>query len=237
MWGELIEPISSRVSYMVTVGNHEYDHVGLHRDPSGAPPGGWHPHDKTPAGVPWGDLGDDSHGECGVPVSARFNGTGSAGSNGVYWYAFNEGGVHAIVLSSEHDWTRGSRQHAWLAADLAAVDRSATPWVVLATHRMMYTTQLQEAGDYNVSLGFRDHVEPLLKAGKVNLMMVGHQHSYERSCPVFNSSCVPAGASGTVHIVAGSAGATAERGGFSSALGNWSVAHVNDYGYLRIDAK
>ena len=53
-----------------------------------------------------------------------------------------------------------------------------------------YTTQLLEGSDYNVSLGFRDHVEPLLRAGKVNLMLVGHQHSYERSCPVYNGSCV-----------------------------------------------
>ena len=29
-------------------------------------------------------------------------------------------------------------QHAWLAADLAAVDRTRTPWVVLMSHRPMY---------------------------------------------------------------------------------------------------
>lgn len=44
------------------------------------------------------------------------------------------------------------------------------------------------------------------------------------------------GLSGTVHIVVGSAGASAEKGGFSPALGNFSRAHVNDYGYLRVDA-
>lgn len=41
---------------------------------------------------------------------------------------------------------------------------------------------------------------------------------------------------GTVHIVAGSAGATAERGNFSTALGNFSIRHLDDYGYLRVDA-
>ena len=43
-------------------------------------------------------------------------------------------------------------------------------------------------------------------------------------------------APGTVHIVAGTAGATAERGNFSFALGGFSVKHLDDYGYLRIDA-
>jgi len=230
VWGALIEPISSRIPYMVTVGNHEYDHTGSRLDPSGAPSEGWHP--------PWGNFGDDSRGECGVPTAARFSGTGSsvAGANGVFWYSFDEGPVHVTMLSSEHEWTVGSRQYEWLAADLAAVDRAATPWIVLATHRMMYTTQLLEEADYNVSLAFRREVEPLLTRHKVNLMLVGHQHSYERSCAAFDGACVPPGEQGTVHLVVGSAGASLERGGFSPALGHFSLKHVNDWGYLRLDA-
>ena len=230
VWGAFVEPITARVPYMVTVGNHEYDHVGMKAEGSGAPAGGWHPL--------WGNLHDDSHGECGVPVSARFNGTGSAhptveGSNGVFWYSFEEGLVH---MRSEHDWTRGSPQYAWLARDLASVDRAATPWVVLATHRMMYTTQTREQGDYNVSLVFRREVEPLLRQYKVNLMLVGHQHSYERSCAAYAGKCVGAGEHGTVHMVVGSAGASLERGTFDPSLGEFSLKHVNDWGYVRLDA-
>jgi hypothetical protein len=218
---------------MVTVGNHEYDHIGKRIEWSGAPAGGWHPS--------WGNLGDDSHGECGVPTAARFNGTGSAhptveGSNGVFWYSFEEGPVHVVVMSSEHDWTRSSRQYRWLAADLASVDRSATPWVILATHRMMYTTQTREQGDYNVSLVFRREVEPLLREHKVNLMLVGHQHSYERSCAAFDGKCVADGEQGTVHMVVGSAGASLEKGPFDPSLGEFSLKHVNDWGYIRLDA-
>mmetsp|Transcript_14424 Transcript_14424/g.17316 ORF Transcript_14424/g.17316 Transcript_14424/m.17316 type:complete len:180 (+) Transcript_14424:37-576(+) len=141
-------------------------------------------------------------------------------------------------MSSEHDWTVGSIQYKWLANDLAsaASNRTLTPWIVLATHRMMYTTQLQEEGDFKVSLAMREHLEPLLYKYRVNLMLVGHQHSYERSCPAYKGECVDDGVSGTTHIVAGSAGASAEKGGFSPSLGNFSVAHVNDYGYLRLSA-
>ena len=77
-----------------------------------------------------------------MPVTARFNGTGSKGSNGVYWYSFDEGGVHVTVLSSEHDWTRGSVQHLWLQNDLQSLNRTATPWVVLATHRYPNTIRI-----------------------------------------------------------------------------------------------
>lgn len=40
-------------------------------------------------------------------------------------------------VSSEHDIEPGSRQHLWLDADLAAVDRSITPWVIVTAHRPM----------------------------------------------------------------------------------------------------
>ncbi|RHY40489.1 hypothetical protein DYB30_008486 [Aphanomyces astaci] len=68
--------------------------------------------------------------------------------------------------------------------------------------------------------------------GECGVPTVGHQHSYERSCPVFNGMCVD---EGTVHIVAGSAGAELETSGFSPSLGKWSVAHVNAWGYLRAE--
>jgi len=245
VWGTLVEPITSRVPYMVTVGNHEYDHVGSHPEPSGAPPGGWHPNGTSP--VPWGNLGDDSRGECGVPVWARFNGTGSANpnqeqqgplsatSNSVYWYSFNEGPVHVIMLSSEHDWRQTSRQYAWLEADLEAVNRSQTPWVVLGTHRMMYETETACDSDYALSLAFRSEVEPLLNRSKVNLMVVGHQHSYERSCPAFQGECVEDGVSGTVHMVVGSAGAHVQSGTFNRNNTKFSLKHANTYGYIRLD--
>jgi len=233
VWGMLVAPIAARVPYMVTVGNHEYDHAGARAESSGAPPGGWHP--------PWGNLGDDSHGECGVPVAARFNGTGSAdaavlGANGVFWYSFEEGGVHVVMLSSEHDWTVGSRQYAWLAADLGSVDKRATPYIVLATHRMLYTTQGHEEADYNVSLHFRAQLEPLLRRYKVDLVLVGHQHSYERVCAAFAGTCVPPGERGTTHMVVGSAGATLEKGPFDPRLGNFSLKHANAFGYVRLHA-
>jgi hypothetical protein len=259
LYMELIAPIASRVAYQVSVGNHEFDYdwnATGGSDPSGDQPGGWHPGRSNNRS--WGNFGDDSRGECGVPTSARFNGTGTAaarlsagrgsdagsaavaddGSNGIYWYSFDEGGVHVVMMSSEHDWRNGSVQQAWVERDLAAVNRTATPWIVLATHRMMYTTQLLEAGDYAVSLALRAHCEHLLRRYKVNLMLVGHQHSYERSCEVWNGTCVDAarGERGTTHIVAGSAGASLEKGGFSPALGNWSVKHINAWGYTRIDA-
>ena len=82
-----------------------------------------------------------------------------------------------------------------------------------------------------MSLGLRENLEPLLRKYKVNLFLVGHQHSYERIAPVYNGTIVE---KGTVHLTVGSAGATHEKGGFKNK--SWSVKHVDDYGYIRLDA-
>ncbi|RLN02479.1 hypothetical protein BBJ28_00012813 [Nothophytophthora sp. Chile5] len=233
MWDEffhIIEPYATRLPYMVSIGNHEYDYMtGGANDPSGAVGADgrmdFHPD--------WANFGEDSSGECSVPMFHRW--VAPANGNSIYWYSFDYGGVHVIQMSSEHDWRRGSKQYKWIENDLKAVDRAKTPWVVLTSHRMMYTTQLGEEADGEVGVHFRKEMEDLLWEHKVNLMLVGHQHSYERSCAVRNGKCIPDG-KGPVHIVVGSAGAGLEKQGFSSKLGEWSVSHVNDWGYLRVEA-
>ena len=50
------------------------------------------------------------------------------------WYSLDIAGVHWITLSNYHDFTSGSPQYNWLKADLAAIDRTVTPWVMVNTH-------------------------------------------------------------------------------------------------------
>ena len=116
----------------VGIGNHEYDHnVGGEKDPSGAPvPGGFQPS--------WGNFNsNDSNGECGVPMVRRFHMPDNG--RGIFWYSFNYGTVHITHLSTEHDFFPGSPQYEWMISDFAAVDRSVTPWLILAGHRCVRT--------------------------------------------------------------------------------------------------
>ena len=71
---------------------------------------------------------------------------------------------------------------------------------------------------------------------KVNLMLVGHQHSYERSCAAYKGECVEDGVSGTVHMVVGSAGAHLQDGNFNRGNNTFSLVHANTFGYIRVDA-
>ena len=66
---------------------------------------------------------------------------------GVNRYSFDYASVHFIMMSTEHNFTQGSQQYEWMEQDLKNVNRSLTPWVVMAGHRAMYTSQKIESKD------------------------------------------------------------------------------------------
>ena len=73
----------------------------------------------------------------------------------------------------------------WMKADLAAVNRTATPWVFAMTHRPFYSS---ETASYEVHI--RNAFEPLLIEYKVDAYFAGHIHWYERIKPMRNASIV-----------------------------------------------
>ena len=48
------------------------------------------------------------------------------------------------MMSTEHNFTQGSRQYKWIEQDLKNVNRSLTPWVAIVGHRAMYSSQKEE---------------------------------------------------------------------------------------------
>ena len=153
----------------------------------------------------WGNMGDDSSGECGVPTSQRFQMPRSTNSNGVFWYSYDFATVHTTVISGEHDLSRGSPQHAWIVQDLEAVNRTLTPWVVVEVHRPFYDGEMYWS-DNAVGIGMRMQVENLLREYQVDIVFAGHYHSYFRTCDgLFRSKC---NNGGPIHITVGTAGAS-----------------------------
>ena len=223
-WMTLIEPYSSRVPYMINVGNHEQEHrSGGGKDPSHAPGVGFHPS--------WGNYGDDSGGECGIPVYNRFHMPESWNGNQPWWYSFEYGLVHFTVFSTEHNFTHGSPQHTWLSNELKSVNRSRTPWLILATHRPLYTSQ-RIPPDYKVSTYLRQSLETLFHETKVNLLVAGHIHSYERTCAVYQERCISN--NGLTHVVVGSGGTAVEDSGAWKFDWSKHFEAVNGYGLVTV---
>lgn len=186
-WDEFMQqilPVATAVPYMTCIGNHErdYPHSGCYYN------------------------GTDSGGECGVPYEARFIMPGTENAPDEPWYSFDYGNVHFLLMSTEHNFQIGSDQYNWIESDLASVDRTITPWVIFGGHRPMYIDSTNSGGytsDQQVAALMRLNLEPLLLKYKVNLALWGHNHSYQRTCPVYNLTC-QAGA--PTHVVIGMAG-------------------------------
>jgi len=217
-WSILVEPYSTLVPYMVSIGNHEQDHLtGGSKDPSGAG-NGFHPK--------WGNFLSDSGGECGVPMYYRFHMPDNG--NAVWWYSYDFGLVHYIVISTENDFSPNSTQYKWLEQDLKNVDRKLTPWLIVTGHRPMYFSQAQ-LDELEVALNMQRLFEDLLYKYQVDLCLWAHVHSYERSCKLYKNKCQE---DGIVHIVHGTAGRAIDLETYFTVP--WSVFRAKEYGFGRI---
>lgn len=160
-----LEPVASQVPYMTCPGNHEefFDFVAYRN--------------RFQMPVPEPNL------------------TGVSRSNLTMYYSFNYGHTHFVSLSSESFWGRapdlkpGHAQYEWLVSDLASVDRSQTPWLVVYLHRPLYCSSshkicVEQAPHY------RSMIEALLQEYQVDLVLTGHVHNYERTWPVYNATVV-----------------------------------------------
>ncbi|RDX65525.1 putative inactive purple acid phosphatase 27, partial [Mucuna pruriens] len=217
----LINPVASRISYMTAIGNHERDYID-----SGSVY-------VTP----------DSGGECGVPYETYFPMPTSAKDKP--WYSIEQASVHFTVISTEHDWLPNSEQYEWMKKDMASVNRQKTPWLIFMGHRQMYTSHHGLLSSESI---FRGAMEPLLLENKVDLVLVGHVHNYERTCSVFQSKCkaMPTkdkngvdtydgkNYSAPVHAVIGMAGFTLDK--FPDNVKSWSLKRISEFGYLRAHA-
>jgi hypothetical protein len=225
----LIQPIARHTPYMVGIGNHEMCHSGGgSRDPSA--PGDAAAVDAAGVGYCAGTHGDDSGGECGVPMNARF--TMPANGNAVWWYSFDFSAVKTIMLSSEHDLHPGSVQYKWLVTQLSKVDREVTPWVVVELHRPMYNNENYGA-DYATGTRIRSQLEALLLAHRVDLVLAGHYHSYMRTTRIANDSAVHQ-QPGIYHFTIGSAGGILDTAGMVASEKDWQLHFEETFGYGRI---
>ncbi|KAI4336316.1 hypothetical protein L6164_014855 [Bauhinia variegata] len=214
-----VEPIASRVPYMVASGNHERD---------------W------PNSGSFYDTGD-SGGECGVPAETIYY--VPAENRAKFWYATDYGMFRFCIADSEHDWREGTEQYEFIENCLATADRQKQPWLIFAAHRVLgYSSNSWYGleGTYEEPMG-RESLQRLWQKYKVDMAFYGHVHNYERTCPVYQSQCVNSEKShysgvvdGTIHVVVGGGGS--HLSGFSQVIPKWSIYRDYDYGFVKLTA-
>lgn len=145
------------------------------------------------------------------------------------WYSYDFGMMHFAMFNTETDFynapdqtgstgddsyymTEGpfgapGQQLAWLEADLASVDRTITPWIIVGGHRPWYTSGYPDADDACISC--QNAFEDILYKYGVDLGLFGHVHNSERYLPMYQNTPDPNGYQNPrapMYIVAGAAG-------------------------------
>jgi hypothetical protein len=234
-WLAQIRRVASHVPWMVTVGNHEME------------PG-------------YGERGYEQS------VLSRFalpgNGARVKGEPMVT-YSFDYGNVRFIALdANEANYELppnrgylGGAQERWLAGRLKDARRSPhIDWIVVGYHQCSYCTNLLHASDQ----GLRDKWDRLFDQYDVDLVINGHNHSYERAHPKLAASLGPLDVArptridprkdGTTYITAGSGGnprvelsahplsyVTVEGGIRVPEPAPWSVTRYLDLSFIVVD--
>ena len=240
-WLNQISPVASGAMYLTNLGNHESD---------------W----TTGASF---YNGTDSGGECGIPstrhlplpsVDGNVPGPGDAGSTNKPWWGYDVGIIHLVGMSTEHDFRKGSEQWDFLKADLAAVNRTKTPWIIFGGHRAMYINSDYLKGfssDGEVSALLVEHIEPLLIEYGVDLSFYGHNHAVQRHSAIVNYTVVQAATpvkngdgntvythvkpGAPVHMVIGTGGAKFTENSMTPGP-DWNELVFYKYGYARVEA-
>ncbi|CAI5703124.1 unnamed protein product [Peronospora effusa] len=200
-WGKIVEPLTARMPWMISPGNHEVE---------------------RPCQLEVSEF---------VAYQSRFQmpyeQKNPLQRRNLY-YGFRVGLVHFIILTPYVEFTSTSLQYKWLQQELLRVDRSVTPWLVVIMHGPWYNSNTAHQS-MEPHMMMKKHMEEVLYRNKVDVIISGHVHAYERSYPVYKEKLV---VDGPIYVVLGDAG---NREGLAPTYidpqPKWSAFRQADYGF------
>lgn len=247
-----LAPIAGRKAYMASPGNHEADCTEINYTSGLCPEG---QRNFTDFMTRFGHTMPTPFPSTSSNTTAQTLASKAKSlSNPPFWYSFEYGLAHITMINTETDFPsapdgqNGSadlnggpfgypgQQLDFLRADLASVDRSVTPWLIVAGHRPWYST----GGSDNICTPCREAFESLFYTYGVDLGVFGHVHNSQRFLPVYNNTADAAGMQNPkapMYIIAGGAGNIE---GLSDVGSNYSTnvfAYADDFSYATLKVK
>lgn len=110
-------------------------------------------------------------------------------------YSFEYGEANFLMLNSESTREEMEQQAEWLKEE---VNNSGKTWQIAMFHRPPYLSNPLRGDDLT-----KEILAPALEESGVDLVLVGHDHAYSRTYPMFDGATAE---EGTVYITGGSAG-------------------------------
>ncbi|MES1217251.1 MAG: Ig-like domain-containing protein [Bacteroidota bacterium] len=110
---------------------------------------------------------------------------GGVASNTEAFYSYNYGNIHFVALDS-YGWETGNTrlydtlgpQMVWLKQDLTA---NTQPWTIIYFHHPPYTKTSHNSDTETELINMRQRVVRIFERYKVDMVLNGHSHGYERS--------------------------------------------------------
>ena len=118
------------------------------------------------------ELGKDINGVTGRQVFAQ----SFALPGDKLYYSFDYGDAHILVLDSNTDFSDNRAQYEFADRDLAD---AKPPWKIVMFHHPLFTS-----GGHGSQIDMRTRYGPLFARHNVDLIVVGHDHNYQRSRPI-----------------------------------------------------
>ncbi|MEI2726069.1 MAG: metallophosphoesterase [Verrucomicrobiota bacterium] len=126
------------------------------------------------------------------------------------WFAFDYGNSRFIFLDSEVPTSTASDQYAWLQAELSRPETQQAAFRIVCFHRPPYCN-VWNGGGYIGETFVRTDWVPLFTQKNVDIVISGHQHSYQRGAT-----------NGVVYIVSGGGGGTID----TEIVADWPFVQV-----------
>jgi hypothetical protein len=158
-----------------------------------------------------------------------------------FYYSFDVANVHFVALSTEqrrvgpnkedlsdtrvYDRFTWKEQLAWAEEDLRA---SRAPWKIVFFHQPVHT-----AGVYPCRPEFKEDFGRLFDQYKVQVLLSGHDHSYQRTWRIRNATRERAD-DGTVQIVSGGASNLHRK---AARDYDWNIHYTRVNHYLRVEVR
>jgi hypothetical protein len=98
------------------------------------------------------------------------------------YYSFDWGSAHFVTLDTGWGLQPGSHQLEWLVQDLEKAQEAGRNWTILCFHYCLYTVGAY-AWDPDLKI-LRDTLTPVFDRFEVDLVLMGHDHNYQRSYPI-----------------------------------------------------
>ena len=243
-----LAPIAGRKGYMASPGNHEADCEELDYTTGLCPLG---QKNFTDFMNRFGKTMPTTFGSSSSNSAAQANAAAAQKlANPPFWYSFEYGMAHIVMFDTETDFPNApdgpggsaglnggpfgapNQQIEFLNADLASVDRTVTPWLIVAGHRPWYTTS---GGD--TCAPCQAAFEPLFYKYGVDLAIFGHVHNSQRFTPTNNNVADPAGMNNPqapMYIVAGGPGNIEGLSKVGTNISTNRFAYADDFSYAKV---